>query len=128
MKSNKLIRKNCADRKRIVGVLLMVGVLMTIMVMSASADITTALTEAKETVSSTLQTVINVIVVPLATIALAIVLLFNVISLVKKKRGGEGYSENITGIVMCVVAIAVVASFPAWGAQIWATETAQGGV
>ncbi len=72
------------------------------------------LTSAKNEVLDTIKFLVNTILIPLASAFLIGMLVFNIVKAVKKHHGAEPYGENITGIIIVVVVLAVVVSSPAW--------------
>ena len=77
-------------------------------------DIKTGLLEAKSTVLDIVQFVVNFIAVPVICAILGSLLVFNIAKAYKKHRGSETYGENLAGIFLLVLCIALVASSPVW--------------
>lgn len=77
-------------------------------------DINSGLEQAKNEVVDKIKFLVNNIAIPIIATVLVGILIFNIAKAVKKHRTGEGYGENITGIVITVLVLALVVSAPAW--------------
>lgn len=77
-------------------------------------DINSGLEQAKNEVVEKIKYLVNNIAIPIIAAVLVGILIFNIAKAVKKHRTGEGYGENITGIVITVLVLALVVSAPAW--------------
>lgn len=73
------------------------------------------LTSASNEVTELLKFVINMIGVPLMCIVIAGIMSFFIVGAVKNHRNGEDYGDQIIKIVVCIVAICAIGSFPVWG-------------
>lgn len=82
---------------------------------SLPIDVSSGVTQAKTTVISTAKPVVNNAVVPLMDLVAVGFLLFFIVGLVNRHRAGEEYTGKIVGIIVCLVAITLVTSFPQWG-------------
>lgn len=54
-------------------------------------------------------------VVPVVAVIILAFTIFFIVGAVKKHRSGDDYHQDVTNIIVCVVGIALVLSFPAWG-------------
>lgn len=78
-------------------------------------DVVAGVDSAKNTAKNTIKPVVTNDVVPILAGILAVVCLFNVFKCWRKHRGGEEFQENITGVFVTVVLIALVLAFNTWG-------------
>jgi hypothetical protein len=82
---------------------------------STASDVSKGLTDAKQQVVDFSKPAINDVLVPLIAIVIGVFLLFFVGGAVNRHRGGEEYKDKIIAIIICLVALVLVLSFPAWG-------------
>ena len=78
-------------------------------------DVTSGLTSAKTSVMNTVKPAVNTVVVPILSVIIVGFLLFFISGAVSHHRGGEEYSDKIIKIMVCLVALILVLSFPTWG-------------
>lgn len=85
-------------------------------VIATSADsVTEGLTSAKNNVISFVKPAINNVAVPLLGVIAGCFLLFFICSAVNRHRGGEEYKDKLIGIIVCLVSLVLILSFPTWG-------------
>lgn len=77
-------------------------------------DVQGGLTAAKNEALNTVKFLVNNILIPIASAVLVGLLILNIIKAYKKHHGAEPYGENITGIVIIIVILALVVSAPTW--------------
>lgn len=85
------------------------------MAMIQMMSVVAGIDSAKSTTQNTIKPVVSNDVVPILAGILAVVCLFNVFKCWKKHRGGEEFQENVTGVFVTVVLIALVLAFNQWG-------------
>lgn len=78
-------------------------------------DVNAGLESAEGQVMNFSKPAVNDVVVPLAAVAVGIVLLFFIVGAVNRHRGGDEYKDKIIGIIVCLVVLVLVLSFPTWG-------------
>lgn len=77
--------------------------------------VTDGLTSAKQSVVNTMKPAVNTVFVPLIAIGIGIFILIFIAGAVNRHRGGEEYKDKIIGIIIGIVALALVLAFPTWG-------------
>jgi hypothetical protein len=82
---------------------------------SSVSQVTQGLTDAKGDVIGFAKPAINTVAVPIAAVVIGCIMLFFIVGAVRKHRGGEEYQDKIIAIIICLVALVLVLSFPAWG-------------
>lgn len=78
-------------------------------------DIQAGLNMAKSNAMGVIKFFINYIAVPLGAAVILGFVIFFIISAAKKHKMGEDYQDDIIKIVVALVMLALVVSFPAWG-------------
>lgn len=81
----------------------------------ASADVVAGVQSAKDTAIGTIKPVVNTVLVPIGCVVVVIFLVVNIIGCAQRHRAGEEFKDKLINVGICIVIIAVVASFPAWG-------------
>lgn len=81
-------------------------------------DVLSGLEVAKDNVIDTVKGIVNNIAVPILSVVIVGVLLFFIVGAIQRHRHGEDNSEKVKGLVICIVILALVATFPAWGWQL----------
>ncbi len=102
---------------KLVAMLLAMIALCAMLLLPAAAEVNieAGLNSAWNTVFKTIMNIIIGIGVGGGCLFAVVMIFYNSILLSAKRRNGEGYSSNITNIVIAVISLALVASFPAWG-------------
>ena len=83
--------------------------------LSSSSDIKSGLSQAKENMMDILQFGINYILIPVAAAIILGFLIFFIVGAAKKHKMGEEYQDDVFKILIAVVILALVVSFPTWG-------------
>lgn len=78
-------------------------------------DINAGLKTAKKSIMDVVKPGINDIVVPLLSVLIGGFLIFFIAGAVNRHRGGEEYHDKIISIIVCIIALALVISWPKWG-------------
>lgn len=75
------------------------------------------LTAAKNEFMTVFKFAINWIVIPIICAVILGFLIFFIAGCVRRHQGQQSYSDKLIGVAICLVALTIVASFPAWGWQ-----------
>lgn len=78
-------------------------------------DVVAGVNQAKDTAINTIKPVVNNDLVPILAVVVAVVLLVNIFKCISHQHHSEEFQTNLVLIGICVVVLAVVISFPAWG-------------
>lgn len=78
-------------------------------------SVVNGLTTAKTNALQTIKPTVNQVVVPLLCAAATAFILFFIFKCLKMHRAGEDYHNNLIGVIVCAVILAVISTFPAWG-------------
>ena len=82
---------------------------------TAIENLKSGISEAKQVGMESIQLIVNWAVVPLVCAVALGFLVFFIFGAIKKHNGRDDYQEDIFKIIVTIVVIAVVASFPSWG-------------
>lgn len=75
------------------------------------------LTSAKNEFMTVFKFAINWIAIPIIAGVIVVIMAFLIASCVRKHQGREGYADKLIPIFICLAALTLVLSFPAWGWQ-----------
>lgn len=75
------------------------------------------LTAAKNEFMTVFKFAINVIVIPIICGVILVIMAFLIAACVRRHQGQQGYADKLIPIFICIAALTLVASFPAWGWQ-----------
>lgn len=78
-------------------------------------DIKAGLIEATNNVTDIAMFIVNYVVVPLAAMFLTGLLIFLIVKVVKMNKAHENHSQVVGEIVLVVVGLTLILSFPFWG-------------
>lgn len=82
-----------------------------------SGNIQAGLSAAKAEAMGTLQFFVNNVLVPIIGAVLVFFLIYEIASAARKHKHGEEFQDDITKIIVIVIVLALVGSFPFWGWQ-----------
>lgn len=80
-----------------------------------AGTVTQGVTAAKTQVMNFVKPTINTVAVPIAAVIVGCVMLFFIVGAVRRHRGNEDYGEKLIGIIICLVALVLILTFPTWG-------------
>lgn len=80
-----------------------------------TSNVQNGLNSAKDGIMSIIKFAVNNVAVPIIAAGLLGLLVFLISSAATKHRMGEDYSHRIFEIIGCVIVLALIATFPAWG-------------
>lgn len=87
---------------------------------SIGKAITTAGSDVTKSIVATIKTFFDTTIVPLALIALVVILFFLIFSIsnAKKKREGEGLEEKTQALLICLALFIVIGAYGVWGGNL----------
>lgn len=77
-------------------------------------DVKSGLTSAKNEAVTMVKFIVENVAIPVIAAVLVGLLIFNIAKAVKKHHGAEPYGDNLIGIGIVVIVLAVVISAPNW--------------
>lgn len=92
--------------------------------MADTNSVISGLTSAKNEALTVVMYAVNYVVVPLIAIGIGVAIIFAIAACVRKHSGQQSYTDKLIVIAVCVIAMALVISFPAWGWEMMGVVTA----
>lgn len=86
-----------------------------ILIMKDTGSVISGLEAARNEFMTVVKFAVNNVVIPIIAVAIGIAILFAVVACIRKHHGQETYTDKLLVIGICVAALVLVLSFPAWG-------------
>lgn len=80
-----------------------------------SGNVTEGLSSAKTSIMNMVKPAVNTVFVPLLAAVIGCFLLIFIGGAVNRHKGGEDYKDKVIEIIIALVALVLVLSFPSWG-------------
>lgn len=83
--------------------------------MNSTANIKAGLGVAESNMMELLQYIVNVLVIRFAAVVIMGFIIFFIVGATKKHKMGEEYQDDINKIIVAIIGLGLVVSFPSWG-------------
>lgn len=83
--------------------------------LSAAQNIEAGMVSMKDQVMNLVVRIGNVVIIPLISLGIGCFLIAQIASCVKRHRNQETWSDKLVPMIITIIALLVVATFPTWG-------------